>query len=89
MDSEKEQDVSKKKNRNIYFCVTYSRYVSTSINRLIDRIKKSFNPSLMIVRMSYHIFNSLAELLNGDLAAKIGQEIFSKDLMHIKCNGYL
>ena len=31
--------------------------------------------------MTYHIFNNLAELLNGDLAAKIGREIFSKDLM--------
>ena len=42
-----------------------------------------------MVQMSYHRFNNLSELLNGDLAAKIGQEIFSKDLMHIKCNGYL
>ena len=35
--------------------------------------------------MSYHKFNNLAELLNGDPAAKIGQGIFSKDLMGIKC----
>ena len=31
--------------------------------------------------MSYHRFNNLAELLNGDLAAKIGWGIPSKDLM--------
>ena len=31
--------------------------------------------------MSYHIFINLAELLNGDLDAKIGQGISSKDLM--------
>ena len=36
--------------------------------------------------MSYHRFNNLAELLNGDLAAKIGREIFSKDSMDRKCN---
>ena len=36
--------------------------------------------------MSYHIFNNLAELLNGDLAKKIGRGIFSKDLMDRKCN---
>ena len=31
-------------------------------------------------------FNNLAELLNGDLAAKIGRVIFSKDLIDRKCN---
>ena len=31
--------------------------------------------------MSYHRFNNLVELLNGDIATKIGQGIFSKDLM--------
>ena len=36
--------------------------------------------------MSYHIFINLAELLNGDLAAKIGRGIFSKGLMDSKCN---
>ena len=39
--------------------------------------------------MSYHIFNNLAKLLNGDLAAKIGRGIFSKDLMDRECNCYL
>ena len=36
--------------------------------------------------MSYHKFNNLAELLNGDLAEKIRREIFSKDLMDRECN---
>ena len=36
--------------------------------------------------MSYHRFNNLAELLNRDLAAKIGRGIFSKDLMDRECN---
>ena len=39
--------------------------------------------------MSYHRFNNLAELLNGDLTAKIGRGIFSKDLMDRECNCYL
>ena len=42
IDSEKERDVSKKKNRNFYFCVVYSRYFSTSIYRMINRPKNSF-----------------------------------------------
>ena len=81
MDIESEPDVSKNKNRNVYFCVAYSCYFSTSIHRVINRIKKAFNLSCMRVQISDHIFNNLAELLNGDLAAKIGREIFSKDLM--------
>ena len=41
------------------------------------------------VQMSYHRFNNLSELLNGDLTAKIGRGIFSKDLMDRECNCYL
>ena len=44
-------------------------------------LKKSFNLFWMRVIISYHRFNILAELLNGDLAAKIGRGIFSKYLM--------
>ena len=82
----KERDVIIKKNRNVYFCVAYSRYFSTSIHRVIDRLKNSFNLTWLRVPMSYHRFNNLAELLNGDLAAKIGRGIISKDLMDRKCN---
>ena len=80
-ENEKEPDVNKKKNRNVYFCVAYSQYFSTSIHRVINGLKNTFNLSWLRVRMSYHIFNNLAELLNGDLAAKIGRGIFSKNLM--------
>ena len=85
MEIEKERGVNVKKNRNVYFCVAYSRYFSSSIHRVINRLKKSFNLSWTRVQMFYHRFNNLAELLNGDLAAKIGQGIFSKDLMDRKC----
>ena len=36
--------------------------------------------------MSYHRYNNLAELLNGDLTAKIGRGIFPKDFMDRECN---
>ena len=36
--------------------------------------------------MSYHRFNNLAKSLNGDLTAKIGQGILSKDLTYRTCN---
>ena len=69
VDKNKERDVSVKENRNVYFCVAYSRYFSTAIHRVINRLKKSFNLTWLRVRMSYHRFINLAELLNGDLAA--------------------
>ena len=86
VDIEKEQDVSKKKNINVYFFVSYSHYFSTFIHRVINKLKKSSNPSWLRVKMSYHRFNNLAELLNGDLTAKIGSRIISKELMDKKCN---
>ena len=39
--------------------------------------------------MSYHRFNTLAELINGDIAARIAQAIFSKYLLDRECNCYL
>ena len=86
MRTKKNLTSTKKKNRNVYFCVAYSRYFSTSIHRVINRLKNTFNLSWLRVRMSYHRFNNLSELLNGDLAAKIGRGIFSKDLMDREYN---
>ena len=60
VEAEKERDVSVKKNKNVYFCVAYSRYFYTSIHRVIDRLKKSFNLPCLRVRISYHRFNNLA-----------------------------
>ena len=51
VDIEKEQDVSVKKNRNVYFCVAYSRYFSTSIHKVTDRLKNSFKPTWLRVRI--------------------------------------
>ena len=84
MGNEKEPDVNKKKSRNVYFCVAYSRYFSASIHRVINRIKKYFNLSCLRVRTSYHRFNKLSELLNRDLTAKIRHIILSKVLMDRK-----
>ena len=86
MENGKEPDVNKKKNRSVYFCVAYSHYLSTSIHRVINRLKKYFNLSWLIVIMSHHIINSLAELFNGYLAAKTGRGILSKDLINRECN---
>ena len=36
---EKEPEFNKNKNINVYFCVAYSRYFSTSIHRVNKKIK--------------------------------------------------
>ena len=46
-----------------------------------QQAKIYFNLSWMRVRMFYLRFNNLSELLNRDLAARIGRVIISKDLM--------
>ena len=58
----------------------------TSIHRVINGLKKNFNLSWIRVRISYHRFNNLSELLNGYLTAKIRRGIFSKDLLDRECN---
>ena len=85
-DKEKHPEVNNNKNRNVYFCIAYSRYFSTSIHRVINNLKKSFKLSWLIVKIYYHIFNNLSRILNRDLAAKIGQGILSCDLMDRECN---
>ena len=39
----------------------------------------------MRVKMAYHGFNNLSELINGDLDTKIGRGILYKDLMDREC----
>ena len=67
------------------FFVAYSHCVSVSIHRVINR-PKIFNLSWLRVRMSYHRFNNLAGLLNGDLTERIGQGSLPKDLIDRECN---
>ena len=76
MDIEKEPDVSKKKNINVYFCVAYSRYFSTSTHRVINRLKKSSNLLWMRVQMYHHRFNIYPQILNGDPAKKSARTPF-------------
>ena len=85
----KKPEVNKKKNRNVYFCVVYSCYFSTNIHRVIDKLKKLFNISWIIVRMYYHIFNHLTDLLNGDFSTRVGQRFLYIHLMYIECNYFL
>ena len=39
VDIENEPDIRKKENKNVYFCIAYSRYFFTSIHRVVNRLK--------------------------------------------------
>ena len=82
MDIEKEKEPDTKRKKQICllscFILTVFFYLYTQGDQ---QAKKYFDISWLRVRMPYHRFNNLAELLNVDLAAKIGQGILSKDLM--------
>ena len=73
VDIEKEQSFSKKKQKRILLCciLTLLFYVNPQGGL---QAKKSFNLTWLRVRMSYHRFNKVAELLNGDLAARFSRQ---------------
>ena len=64
----------KKENRNVYFCIAYSRYFSMSIHMVISSLKNSSNLSCLWVQMYYYIFNNLYNLINGDFTRKSVKE---------------
>ena len=82
-DKRNDPNTEKQNNRNICFCVSYSRYFFMYTHRETDRIKNSSNISLLRVQMPYHRFNNLSKLLNRDLATKLGQETLYRDLRNI------
>ena len=85
IENEKEPDVNKKKQKCLLLCclITLFSYIFPQGDQ---QANKYFNLSWLRVGISYHIFDNLAELLNRDLATKIGQGILSKYLIYRKCN---
>ena len=70
----KDPDASKKNDRNFYFCVAYSRFLFTSIHRVIGNQNKTFNLSWMRVKFSYHNFIIYLNCLKETSLQKLGEE---------------
>ena len=89
MDCDRENDPAndKKKQKCIFLSRVLTLFIYVFLQ--IDWRTKKIHVSWLRVRMLYHIFNNLAEFLNGDLATKVGQGILSHDLMVRECNCYL
>ena len=71
---------TKIKTENSIF-VLNTQVIFLHLSTVINKLKISFNISLMRVKNCYHRFNNLTKLLNGDLAVKVGRGVLSVDLM--------
>lgn len=76
------------KDRNVYFCLKYSRYFATPIHATITKWKKHFGLSWLRVRMSYSRFTNLGEKIASDLKTKVKKYIGlrSLDFVERRCN---
>ena len=73
--------------RAVYFKIGYSDFWRKPIHKIIKEIKGKF-PSLAWLRvsMSYHRFNNVRELFQGDLNAKLADGLRSLDFEDLDCN---
>ena len=73
--------------RTIYFMVGFTDFWCKPIHKLLNKIKATF-PSLKWLRisMSYHRFQNLRELFQGNLNTKLLEDVTSLDFDQLPCN---
>ena len=73
--------------RAIYFKIGFTDFWRKPIHKVIKEIKAKF-PSLSWLRisMSYHRFNNIRELFQGDLNSKLADGLNSLDFEDLDCN---
>mgnify|MGYP001787478984 FL=1 len=74
------------RSRTTYFCIGYSKLWSKPIHCIIKKIQAKFNLKWLRVSMSYHRFNNLREIFQGDLSRKLTEGIGSIDFEILPCN---
>ncbi len=79
---QKERD----RKRTMHFCVGYSKAWKTPIHKVISKQKAKFNLPWIRVSMSYHRFNNLREIFQGDLTHKLNLDVESLDFQTRECN---
>ena len=72
--------------RNAYFCIGFSQLWREKIHSVIKRVRNAHDLKWFRVRMSYHIFPNLGEVLQGDMIGKLRKGIGSKDFLDRECN---
>lgn len=80
--------VRKKRDRNTYFCLKYSRYFTTPVHAIITKWRKHFGLTWLLVKMSYSRFTNLGEKIVSDLKRKITEKVDLKSMDFIarRCN---
>ena len=87
--NQQEETWSKKKKKfgqNTFFCVRIFKFWGAKIHKMIKTLQDAFSLSWLWVRMLYHWFTNLHELLHGDLDEKLNADIFLKDFENKQCN---
>ena len=73
--------------RAVYFKIGYSDFWRKPIHKIIKEIKGKFSSLAWLrVSMSYHRFNNVRELFQGDLNAKLADGLRSLDFKDLDCN---
>lgn len=82
----KKSQNNRNRKRACYFCVGYSKAWTRPIHQTIKEVKDRYKLGWLRVSMSYHRFNNLRELLQGDMSGKINKGIVSLDFQTLECN---
>lgn len=78
----------KRKNRNTYFCINYSKFFSKPIHAIIEKWRKRYRLTWLRVGISYSRFSNLAEKITANLKEKLREKIGLKsvDFIERRCN---
>ena len=66
---------------NAYFCIGFSQLWREKIHSVIKRLQNVHDLKWLRVRMSYHRFPNLGEVLQGDMVGKLRKGTGSKDFL--------
>ena len=74
--------------RNTYFCVGFSKVFTgrNSIHVKIKKLRNKYNLKWLRLKMSYHKFSNLREILQGDLTSKLISPVQSLHFKDRPCN---
>ena len=71
--------------RDTYFCIWLSQLWQEKIHSFIKRLQKHHGLRWIRVRIYYHWFPNLGEILQGDIVGKIRKRIGLKYFLNLEC----
>ena len=83
---QEKRESQRKREKKIFFVVSYSRAWTTPIHQIIKEEKKKFELEWISVSIEHTRFSNLREILQHDLTNKVNQYVKSLDFMNRDCN---